>query len=101
MLYSLVRPISVGTNFSDFHHLVAVVAMHKFVASCTEFRDYPKNLTQHSALTHSTAGYFDRLKTQSKDLFRDVQDKKVAVDFLDYNEADHRKQPIASRSLIF
>ena len=75
--------------------------MDKFVLSCEGFREYPKNLTQRSALTHSTAGYLDRIRNQSKDLFRDVQDTRVGVDFLDYHEADHRKQSIASRDLIF
>jgi len=58
-------------------------AMDAFGRSCEGYRDYPKNLTQHSALSHSTERYFDRLVDQSKYLF---QSRKIAVDFLDYLE---------------
>lgn len=57
--------------------------MDAFGTSCEGYRNYPKNLTQDSTLTHSTARYFDRLVAQSKYLFHS---KTVAVDFLDYLE---------------
>ena len=69
--------------------------MDRYVSSCKEFRRYPQNLTQQCALSHSMAGYFARLQSQSEFLF---QDEKVAVDFLDYRELDNRKHSVTCQN---
>lgn len=55
-----------------------------FIRSCEGFLQYPKNLIQHDVLNHNIEAYYERLKSQKKDLFNEKQGQ-AAVDFLDLN----------------
>jgi hypothetical protein len=51
-----------------------------FIQSCKNFRDYPKCLMGHNALSHTARAYQERLVNRTDDLFNE---RRAAVDFLD------------------
>ncbi|KAH8707101.1 hypothetical protein GQ44DRAFT_831069 [Phaeosphaeriaceae sp. PMI808] len=58
-----------------------------FIRSCEDYLNYPKNLIQHDALSHTIKAYHERLEFHSKSLFNE-KPKQAAVDFLDLNNGD-------------